>query len=561
MRLLLSLALAGLVLLVACTDTDQGPVVPEAVEAVVVEPDSLELMVGESQALVVTVYGRNGRVLEGRPFAWAMSVESVVTVDASGLVTALAEGVVTLTATSEGRSAAAAVVVRPVPAPTPVASIAISPAGPIRLTTGDTLRVAAAVYDSAGAALDGRDVTWAAGPDSVATIDDAGVLLAVAAGTGLVTATSEGVTAEVVVTVEPPPAAVASVSVRPALVVAYVGQTMSLTATLHDEDGAVLEGRPVVWTTNNTAVAEVDASGTVRGVGTGEALITATSGGASASTVVQFRTGNSYHLAYDRAAPAFLWMNLATGVASPTMMHAANTRASDPHASPTRSGFAYVIQHDDEAPWIGVQAWNSLTMRYLAPGDQPAFSPNGQLIAFRSQQDGRADIWVMHADGTTAPVNLTAGLPDGIESETPAWSPTGDRIVFAAGTAHRKHLWIMNANGTGLRQLTGSLFSDTEPAWHGNTIVFTRLTAVGSDLWRMNPGTTEDPRQLTHLGAARMAAFSPDGMWIAFVLRESNEGLGDLMVMRQSGGDIRPLTLRSDGPDGGGLNPTWTIHY
>jgi uncharacterized protein YjdB len=561
LRLLLCLVLTGLLALAACTDADQGPPIPEAVQTIVIEPDSMTLVVGESQALAVTLYDKSGRVLGDRSLVWTMSVESVVAVDAAGLVTALAEGVVTLTATVEGRSAAATVVVRPAPTPAPVHSIVLSPTGPFHLRAGDTLRVVASVYDSAGSALGGRVVVWTAGPDSVVAIDEAGLLRAAAGGTGRLGATSEGVTVEVAVTVEPPPAPVASVSLRPALVVAYVGQTMSLAASLRDEDGEVLDDRTVVWATSNATVAEVDASGTVRGLGTGEALITATSEGVSATTVVQFRSGSSYHLAFDRAQPAFLWMNLATGIARPTMTHAEGVRAADPHASPTRSGFAYVIDHGDGEPWVGVQAWNGHSMRYLAPGDQPSFSPSGQLIAFRGRQGGRADIWVVHADGTTAPINLTADLPDGIESESPAWSPTGDRIVFAAGTAARKHLWIMNANGTGLRQITANLFSDTEPAWYGNTIVFTRRNAVGSDLWRVNPGTQDAPRQLTHLGAARMAAWSPDGQWIAFVLRESDDGLGDVMVMRQSGGDIRPLTLRSDGPGGGGLNPTWTIHY
>jgi large repetitive protein len=115
MRILLSLALTGILVAAACTDGGQGPLVPEAVEAVVVEPDSVELVVGGSQALAVTAYGRNGRVLEGRAVAWTMDVGAVVSMDTAGVVTALAEGTVTLTATSEGKSGRATVVVHPEP--------------------------------------------------------------------------------------------------------------------------------------------------------------------------------------------------------------------------------------------------------------------------------------------------------------------------------------------------------------------------------------------------------------------------------------------------------------
>jgi hypothetical protein len=114
-RILLRLALTGLVFAASCTDGGQGPLLPEAVVAVVVEPDSVELVVGGSQAFAATVYGRNGRVLEGRAVTWAMDVGAVASVDDAGVVTALAEGTVTLTATSEGKSGQATVAVRPGP--------------------------------------------------------------------------------------------------------------------------------------------------------------------------------------------------------------------------------------------------------------------------------------------------------------------------------------------------------------------------------------------------------------------------------------------------------------
>jgi hypothetical protein len=111
MRVVSSLVLTGLLAATGCAD--QGPLVPEPVEAVVVEPDDLDLVVGESHALTVTVYGRNGRVLEGRAVAWTMTADGIVSVNSASVVTALATGTVTLTATSEGVSGSAVVVVRP----------------------------------------------------------------------------------------------------------------------------------------------------------------------------------------------------------------------------------------------------------------------------------------------------------------------------------------------------------------------------------------------------------------------------------------------------------------
>jgi hypothetical protein len=115
MRMLLRLLLMGSLVAIACTDGDRGPSSPERVEAVIVEPNSMVLVVGERQPLAVTVYGRNGWVLEGRAVAWTMTAGAVVSVDAAGVVTALAAGAVTLTATSEGVAGRATITVHPEP--------------------------------------------------------------------------------------------------------------------------------------------------------------------------------------------------------------------------------------------------------------------------------------------------------------------------------------------------------------------------------------------------------------------------------------------------------------
>src|SRR6266516_1488826 len=79
--------------------------------------------------------------------------------------------------------------------------------------------------------------------------------------------------------ITPPP--VASVTVSPASVSLSVGQTLQLSVVLTDSAGDFLTDRPVTWTTSNSAVATVSASGLVTGVTVGTATINATSGGVS----------------------------------------------------------------------------------------------------------------------------------------------------------------------------------------------------------------------------------------------------------------------------------------
>src|SRR5439155_18385142 len=74
-----------------------------------------------------------------------------------------------------------------------------------------------------------------------------------------------------------------------------VGQTTQLIATARDANGAVLTGRPVSWSSSNTAIAAVSAQGVVTAVIAGNTTITATSEGKSgtaALTVSNFPVGS-----------------------------------------------------------------------------------------------------------------------------------------------------------------------------------------------------------------------------------------------------------------------------
>jgi Tol biopolymer transport system component len=81
---------------------------------------------------------------------------------------------------------------------------------------------------------------------------------------------------------------------------------------------------------------------------------------------------------------------------------------------------------------------------------EPAWSPDGRKIAFRSTQNGNRDIYVMNADGS-GKRNLTRNpARDG----SPSWSPDGRRIAFLSDRDGRLEAHVMNADGSGQRSLT-----------------------------------------------------------------------------------------------------------
>src|SRR5207249_522978 len=114
--------------------------------------------------------------------------------------------------------------------------------------------------------------------------DLAGLVTGVAAGSAMITATSEGQSGTASVTVANVP--VASVTVSPTAPNMYAGGTVQLTATLKDASGNVLSGRALTWTTGNGAVGTVSASGLVTGVAVGAVTITATSEGQAGTAAV-----------------------------------------------------------------------------------------------------------------------------------------------------------------------------------------------------------------------------------------------------------------------------------
>ena len=350
------------------TVTVAGCVAPVA--AVTVSPAAPTVQVGQTAQLTATPRDASGNPLAGRVITWQSSNGAVASVNGSGLVTAVATGAATITATSEGQSGTAVVTVSNVP----VASVTVTPAS-ASVPQGATVQLTATPRDANGTALTGRVVTWGSNNTAVATVSGSGLVSGAGAGSATITATSEGQSGTAAITVtaptgqlaigdsvqattstwvrniaQPPadPATgtppsvigtqsagargvvdsgpvlnttpggdgairyhvlfaaapsgwvvqdylvkivptvpVASVTVSPASVSVLQGQTVQLTATPRDANGNPLTGRVITWQSSNSAIASVNGSGLVTGVGPGGPVtMTATSEGQSGTASV-----------------------------------------------------------------------------------------------------------------------------------------------------------------------------------------------------------------------------------------------------------------------------------
>ena len=166
------------------------------VASVTVTPATGSIAPGQMWQLTATPKDANGTALTGRVVTWVSSATAIATVSVSGLVTGVAAGSTTITATSEGQSGTAAVTVSVVP----VATVTVTP-GTASIPVGQTGQLTATPKDASGAALTGRVVTWASSNTAVATVSGSGLVTGVAVGSTTITATSEGQSGTAAITV------------------------------------------------------------------------------------------------------------------------------------------------------------------------------------------------------------------------------------------------------------------------------------------------------------------------------------------------------------------------
>jgi uncharacterized protein YjdB len=248
--------------------------VAQVVSAVAVSPTVDTLVAfGDTVRLVAEATDANGHGVAGSEFSWSSSDTLVARVDDTGLVETIAEGGAVVTATSSGVTGQADLKVVP-PLPT---TITISPDTVGFTALGEKEQLTTEVRDQLGRVLEHERDAWDSGDTLVATVDSTGLVTAAANGTATITAMAGEASGTAFVTVMQ---SVASVEVSPSADTIAPGDTLRLVAKAGDANGHAVAGAEYGWASGNPAVAVVDTTGLVRGIGGGTATITATAGSA-----------------------------------------------------------------------------------------------------------------------------------------------------------------------------------------------------------------------------------------------------------------------------------------
>ncbi|WP_248922651.1 Ig-like domain-containing protein [Olsenella intestinalis] len=141
---------------------------------------------------------------------------------------------------------------------------------------GGTMKLDAIVKPDNASYRDAEFLTWGSDNESVATVDENGVITGVAAGTAVITVKSavyDEVIASCMVTVKDI-VHVTAVELDKTKLALGLGESQKLNVTLEPENA---DDKSVTWKSDNENVATVDEGGIVTSVGEGEAVITATS--------------------------------------------------------------------------------------------------------------------------------------------------------------------------------------------------------------------------------------------------------------------------------------------
>lgn len=235
---------------------DVGQPVPTTIDVV---GDSGTVTRTRSVALTAVVRDGHGAVIPNAPRTWTSRRPTVVSVDTSGVVTAL---VADSSAWIVAQSGAARDSIRIIVTRLGVASVGILPA-PATVQAGATLQLTATPLDSAGRPNFDHPVTWASSDTMRARVSPAGLVTGRDSGTVVVSATSGGVTGSATVTVQL--VRVASVVASPDTARTTVGDSVPVSVVARDSAGNVLTGRLATWRIADSTVATRLASGFVRG--------------------------------------------------------------------------------------------------------------------------------------------------------------------------------------------------------------------------------------------------------------------------------------------------------
>ncbi len=191
-----------------------------------------------------------------------------------------------------------------------------------------------------------------------------------------------------------------------------------------------------------------------------------------------------------------------------------------PSLSPDGKTFVYVVSlggnSDIFLQRVAGQNPINLTKDSKADNTQPAFSRDGELIAFRSERNG-GGIFVMGATGESVRRVTNFGY-------NPDWSPDGKELAVAEASFldnpkyrfGKSSIWVVNTM-TGMKRALGDV-DGMQPRWspHGGRIAFWASKGGHRDIWTVRADGSDARIVTDEIGVNWNPVWSPDGRYLYF---------------------------------------------
>lgn len=278
---------ASLIALSLLSGCSGGGSHPNRITAIAISPASATIAVGQKQQLNGTATTNGGQQVtsDNSAASWTSSNTSVAAVDQSGLVLAIAVGNATITATVQTGGGPVSGTATLTVTAAALVSIAVTPSSP-SAAAGATQQFTATGTFTDNSQHDLGSAAWTSSNTTVATIDSNGLAMALAPGSTIITAASNGISGSVTLTVASASPTLVSVAVTPANPTLTSGAMQQFTATGTYSDNSQQALSSATWSSSNTNVATINGSGVATAIAAGVTTISAATNGVSGSSTL-----------------------------------------------------------------------------------------------------------------------------------------------------------------------------------------------------------------------------------------------------------------------------------
>lgn len=229
---------------------------------------------GESETLTAIILPEN--TTDDTTVVWTVDNENIISVDENGTVTAIAPGTATVTAKSGDLEDTCTVTVI-----STLQSIILNKNN-IELEAGTTSDALIVTLNPSDATVENTEIKWESLNTAVATVDENGVVTAIAPGTAIVRATLAGKTADCTVNVKVTLTGV-EISGEETIVI-YANKTAKLNIEFTPSNATEIP--EAVWSSSDENIVTVDDRGVITAIKAGTATITVKYGSLEASKKV-----------------------------------------------------------------------------------------------------------------------------------------------------------------------------------------------------------------------------------------------------------------------------------